>query len=655
MSLAENLLNSLPETTYENSRTAGSGYEEEHIVIDEQRNITVPNNLKVIAVKGDKDIETVIIDCIRYWDGHDLSTFAIYINYILPNGDEGTYIPENIETLDDVFSFSWVIGKEITYNSGQLVFWIVAKLTDDNGELLHQWSSFQNFECSIAPGGDKIYVPEKQTDQDVISQAISVSRQSAEIAQSAATSANDKAAIANEAADRAEDAAERAEAAGGGSSVIVDNTLTISGAAADAKVTGDRINALNDEKVNKTDIIDNLTSELTDKPLSAKQGVVIKGLIDGLNTALTTLGTRTTTLEGKVTTLENTKPDMSGYVTTEQFETALGAYITDIDNIVGGGIEIPKLATPVIYIDTDIKGNAIENAVGYQLFKKVDENYTSIASYNCGNDYECFTAGAKLTSDGALTSNTDWVNELVTDFILVDHLANNKDNMCALVHPDSSDSSRVVIAFYKTNDGSTFVTGATYNEWMNSVGVTAEDVKLSAESAGAKYVRFSSPKNETVPCYVCFTNEILFPLDDLKLDVGTHQLVVKAIGEGDVDLNGDGTIYQDSDYSNEVEYVVEEDVKTYTLHASGTGATSGLSYYTPDEIPSDKSSGWSDFEFSGIDIPNIKNFVYIQHYFDFNASASTTTNCTLEQITNPKCVKVTITGDNPSCTIWVDD
>ncbi len=338
MSLAENLLNSLPENDYENSRMGGSGNEEQHIVIDENRRVTVPDNLKTIAVMGDKDIETVVIDCVRYWDGHDLSTFAIYINYILPNGDEGTYIPQDIDKLDDVFSFSWVIGKEITYNSGQLVFWIVAKLTDDNGDLIYQWSSFQNFECSIATGGDKIYVPEKQTDQDVISQAISVSRQSAERAESAATSANDKAARADEAAERAEAAAERAEAAGGGSSVTVDKTLTISGAAADSKVTGSLLNALNDEKVNTIDIIDNLTSELTDKPLSAKQGVVIKGLIDNLNTALTALGVRTTTLEGKVTTLENTKPDMSGYVTTEQLEASLGSYITDLDTLVGGGI-----------------------------------------------------------------------------------------------------------------------------------------------------------------------------------------------------------------------------------------------------------------------------------------------------------------------------
>lgn len=195
MSLAENLLNSLDETDYQDSRLSGIVPEEEHIIIGQDRTITVPNNLKTIAVKGDKDIETVTFDCVRYWDGHDLSTFAIYINYILPTAEEETtYIPKEITKFEDTFSFDWTIGREITSIEGSLKFWVVAKLTDDEGNLIKQWSSLQNSDCTIAPGGDKIYVPEVQTDKDVISQAISVSRNNAERAE--------------DAADRAEDAAE---------------------------------------------------------------------------------------------------------------------------------------------------------------------------------------------------------------------------------------------------------------------------------------------------------------------------------------------------------------------------------------------------------------------------------------------------------------
>lgn len=71
--------------------------------------------------------------------------------------------------------------------------------------------------------------------------------------------------------------------------VDVDNTLTVSGGAADAKVTGDRINTLNTEKINITDIVDNLTTNDAKKPLSAAQGVILKGLVTELQTALDTL------------------------------------------------------------------------------------------------------------------------------------------------------------------------------------------------------------------------------------------------------------------------------------------------------------------------------------------------------------------------------
>ena len=162
MSLAENLINSLDETTYENLRTVGGGYEEAHIVVNADRSITVPNSLKTIAVEGDKDVETVTIDCVRFWDENDLSTFEIDLNYILPNGDRWTYHPEEIYNItEDTFSFDFIIGSEITYAQGKLTFWIVAKMKDDDGTLIKQWSSLQNGDCSIAQGGDKgeIYSP----------------------------------------------------------------------------------------------------------------------------------------------------------------------------------------------------------------------------------------------------------------------------------------------------------------------------------------------------------------------------------------------------------------------------------------------------------------------------------------------------------------
>ena len=177
MSLAENLLNSLPENAYEMPRIGGSAIEEEHIVVRENREIYVPNDLKVIAVEGDKDIETVTIDCVRYWDGKDLSAFDIYINFKLPNGDEGTYIPEKLTVQESIFSFDWVIGREVTAYVGKITFWIVAKLKDDDGKDIYQWGSFQNSDCSIARGGGEIYIQETTSEKDELVQTISIVRE----------------------------------------------------------------------------------------------------------------------------------------------------------------------------------------------------------------------------------------------------------------------------------------------------------------------------------------------------------------------------------------------------------------------------------------------------------------------------------------------
>ena len=62
----------------------------------------------------------------------------------------------------------------------------------------------------------------------------------------------------------------------------IDTTLSISGNSADAKVTGDALR----RKVNYTDIVDNCTTEADNKPLSAKQGVLLQRQIEELKARL---------------------------------------------------------------------------------------------------------------------------------------------------------------------------------------------------------------------------------------------------------------------------------------------------------------------------------------------------------------------------------
>ena len=154
----------------------------------------------------------------------------------MPNPSAAARIKES------VFSFNWVIGRHITSYVGDLTFWIVAKLTDDDGNLLQQWGSLQNHDCSIEQGGDKIYVPEEQTDKDVISQAISISKKSAKQALDSAKEAQDSAKL-------AEEYAGKVIIEGGGISAEVERRLTALENDAAPKFTTDETLALSPDGV----------------------------------------------------------------------------------------------------------------------------------------------------------------------------------------------------------------------------------------------------------------------------------------------------------------------------------------------------------------------------------------------------------------------
>lgn len=146
MSQADNLLNAL---------IAGDSETEEHIVVGNDRYITVPENLKRIAVQFDHDVETVTFDCPRYWDNHDLSTMRIYINYMRPDAVPGCFPCENV-IVDDMDSnlihFDWRVSKNATKVQGMLSFLVCAKQVDDEGNETRHWNSELCTDMTVSTG-----------------------------------------------------------------------------------------------------------------------------------------------------------------------------------------------------------------------------------------------------------------------------------------------------------------------------------------------------------------------------------------------------------------------------------------------------------------------------------------------------------------------
>lgn len=138
MSKATDLLNGLTDEQLSLYST-GVG-EEPHIIIDENRFITVPDELKRIAVQFDHNIETVTFDCPRYWDNNDLSAMKLYINYILPDGTPGSYIVNDVTAEGSVMHFTWTVSSNVTREYGNITFLVCAKKTEGDKEINH-WNT----------------------------------------------------------------------------------------------------------------------------------------------------------------------------------------------------------------------------------------------------------------------------------------------------------------------------------------------------------------------------------------------------------------------------------------------------------------------------------------------------------------------------------
>lgn len=169
MSKAEELLTTLSTTTA-STRLANSSTEP-HIVIGDDRFVTVPSDLKRLAVQYDHDIETVTFDCPRYWDYHDMSEMRIYINYLRSDAEAGCYKAQNI-TVDssdeNIMHFDWTISRNVTETFGKIVFLVCVKKADADGNEKNHWNSELCKDCYVSEGLEYDIEPVKELYPDLI-------------------------------------------------------------------------------------------------------------------------------------------------------------------------------------------------------------------------------------------------------------------------------------------------------------------------------------------------------------------------------------------------------------------------------------------------------------------------------------------------------
>lgn len=155
MSLAEDLLNSLPED--QTAVTSADPATEPHIVINADKTVTIPEALKRILVQHDHNIETVTFDCPRYWDGHDLSQMGLRIVFQRSDDHKEPHPVENLridESDDRVIHFDWTISGNTTLVSGNVKITVCAKLTNAEGVSEREWHTIPNQDLFVNEGMD---------------------------------------------------------------------------------------------------------------------------------------------------------------------------------------------------------------------------------------------------------------------------------------------------------------------------------------------------------------------------------------------------------------------------------------------------------------------------------------------------------------------
>ena len=125
---------------------------EPHIIIQADRTVVVPEELREIAVERDHNIETVTFDCPRYWDNHDLSEMLIFIHYRCADGTVGKYQCTSVSATEDTMHFDWTLSQNATCVKGLISFLVAAKKPNEAGNLQNYWHSRLNREMEVLEG-----------------------------------------------------------------------------------------------------------------------------------------------------------------------------------------------------------------------------------------------------------------------------------------------------------------------------------------------------------------------------------------------------------------------------------------------------------------------------------------------------------------------
>ena len=111
-------------------------------VIDgETRIISVPAEYKELGVESDEKVTRVKFQCPKIvGDNIDLTEYNLYINYRNAGNKLNSYLVEDVTVTGDTINFSWLLSRHVTESPGTISYIVCAKKSDDTG-VINEWNT----------------------------------------------------------------------------------------------------------------------------------------------------------------------------------------------------------------------------------------------------------------------------------------------------------------------------------------------------------------------------------------------------------------------------------------------------------------------------------------------------------------------------------
>lgn len=119
---------------------ADNTIEESFVIDSDLRTIQGPQKY-VLGVFNDQNVQTVHFKCPRYYNGIDLSTFSIKINYMNASQKCDMSLVKNIEIADDYMTFDWLTSKNVFISPGTITFNVCLTKVDDNSNITNEFNT----------------------------------------------------------------------------------------------------------------------------------------------------------------------------------------------------------------------------------------------------------------------------------------------------------------------------------------------------------------------------------------------------------------------------------------------------------------------------------------------------------------------------------